>query len=348
MVKIINTFGDVKVGKQGEAVYQRKYGQQIRRTVSPKRALPSQSQIAHRQLYRAALTWRSQLSLANRRYLDGYCISNRVVDGYHIPLPWSRFALKLYLQAIKFDMRDFETGGEEGSYGKFEYFDVGTNAAPRVYIDRWYAQTFTPQVSHQLEKVLIYGKKEGTPTQDFIMDITATDGTGKPVGAPLVSKSLPPSSFPASYQWVEFVFPTMITLDKDTKYAIVGRTLADFSNSYTWRETTTGSYPGGEGWQSQTQGATWILVSGGAADFYFQEWGYIPATYFKRATIHVRHPSLLTIVHKRGGLLVNGYDNLSSLDEEYLTGQVGVDVDAGDDIEATTLPGITASYHFPE
>ena len=70
MVKIINPLGEVKVGKQGEAVYQRKYGEQIRRTLSPKRAIVSEAQEKHRQLYRDALDWRKLLSPANRRYLE--------------------------------------------------------------------------------------------------------------------------------------------------------------------------------------------------------------------------------------------------------------------------------------
>ncbi|GAJ14032.1 unnamed protein product, partial [marine sediment metagenome] len=102
MVKIVNELGEVKTGVQGEAVYQGKYGQQIRRTRQPKRAIPSQKQLEHRQLYREALAWRKALSLPNRRYLDGYCIANWIVDDYKIALPWSRFALKLYLQHISF------------------------------------------------------------------------------------------------------------------------------------------------------------------------------------------------------------------------------------------------------
>jgi len=102
MVKITNQLGDVKIGKQGEVVYQRKYGEQIRCTAAPKRAIVSEAQEKHRILYRAALAWRKQLSRANRRYLEGYCIANWVVDRYKIPLPWHRFALKLYLQKVQF------------------------------------------------------------------------------------------------------------------------------------------------------------------------------------------------------------------------------------------------------
>ena len=60
--------------------------------------------------------------------------------------------------------------------------------------------------------------------------------------------------------------------------------------------------------------------------------------------IHVTHPALLTVVHKRGELLVGKYDTLSSLDDEYLTAQVGLDLEEGDTIQATTLPGIQYSY----
>ena len=102
MVKITNPLGDVKIGRQGEVVYQRKYGEQMRRMAQPKRAIPSQAQIEHRQLYKAALAWRKSLSRANRIYLDGYCIANWVVDNYKIPLPWSRFALKIYLEKVHF------------------------------------------------------------------------------------------------------------------------------------------------------------------------------------------------------------------------------------------------------
>lgn len=60
--------------------------------------------------------------------------------------------------------------------------------------------------------------------------------------------------------------------------------------------------------------------------------------------LHVRHPALLTVVQKRGEQTIKGYDTLSSLDEEYLTKQVGLDVAKGDIIEVTTLPGISYRY----
>jgi hypothetical protein len=102
MVKITNTLGDVKIGKQGEVVYQRKYGEQIRRGLSPKRAIVSEAQQNHRQFYRAALAWRKQLSRQNRIYLEGYCIANGIVDRLGVFLTWPRFALRIYLVKVKF------------------------------------------------------------------------------------------------------------------------------------------------------------------------------------------------------------------------------------------------------
>lgn len=60
--------------------------------------------------------------------------------------------------------------------------------------------------------------------------------------------------------------------------------------------------------------------------------------------IHVRHPALLTVIQKRDGRIVRRYDTLSSLDDRYLTTQVGLDVAPGDLIKATTLPGKEYSF----
>lgn len=98
MVKIINQLGDVKVGKQGNAVYQRHYGRQIRRTLKPKPVAPSKLQQRQRDRFREALLWRATLTLDARRYLEAYSISNRVVDVYGIPLTWDKFALKIALE----------------------------------------------------------------------------------------------------------------------------------------------------------------------------------------------------------------------------------------------------------
>lgn len=98
MVKIINELGDIKQGKQGEAVYQLHYGQQIRRTVKPKTPEPSQTQLEHRTRFQQALTWRATLSRTARIYLEGYAIAHRIIDSYGVPLTWDKVALKIALE----------------------------------------------------------------------------------------------------------------------------------------------------------------------------------------------------------------------------------------------------------
>ncbi|MBA7540643.1 hypothetical protein ES705_32942 [subsurface metagenome] len=60
--------------------------------------------------------------------------------------------------------------------------------------------------------------------------------------------------------------------------------------------------------------------------------------------LHIRHPALMKVVHKRGEAVINEYDDLSSLDGEYLTKQVGLDVVEGDLIWATTVAGVLYPY----
>ena len=98
MVKIINSLGDVKVGKQGEVVYQRHYGHQMRRTVQPKSGQVSKPQKQQRIRFQQALAWRASLSRDARIYLDGYAISHRIIDGYGIALTWDKLVLKIALQ----------------------------------------------------------------------------------------------------------------------------------------------------------------------------------------------------------------------------------------------------------
>ena len=54
--------------------------------------------------------------------------------------------------------------------------DSGGNAQPAIYVDRWYGQTFTPQVDATLEYCRFYINKAGTPTDGLTLAIKATDG----------------------------------------------------------------------------------------------------------------------------------------------------------------------------
>ncbi|MBA7610694.1 hypothetical protein ES703_17906 [subsurface metagenome] len=344
MVKIINPLGDVKIGRQGEVVYQRKYGEQIRRQVSPKRAIPSQAQIAHRLLYRAALTWRSQLSLANRRYLDGYCYANGIVDSYHIPLPWSRFALKMYLEKVRFTLSDIQVGGEaEGDFKRIFWWETPNwnDLINGVY---WRGQTFLTSEPYTITSVKLFLFRGGTPNIVTVSIRNAHPGN-LPTGADLTSGTIDGNTLTTSTSGEKReIALTPYQLEANHRYAIVVNAAGASGASYLyWRgRDSEPRYTEGQKVASANSGVDW--TGDIYRDLFFETWEHKEESYYKTATLHVKHPALMKVVHKRGELAINGYDTLSSLDEEYLTGQVGLDVEEGDIIKATTLPGIQYNY----
>lgn len=344
MVKITNPLGNIKVGRQGEAVYQRKYGEQIRRTASPKRAIPSQRQIEHRQLYRAALDWRSQLSLPNRRYLDGYCIANGIVDSYHIPLPWSRFALKIYLQAVKFVSITKPIAGEVTEEQLYENYQYVLPGYSKIWGNARAAQTFTPLVTHKLTKVGLYLSHKAVVGLSHIQ-LHPTDAQGHPTAEVLSAISFPATELPTGDPSAFFYkdMPEYEVL-AGVKYAWWLRQDGGGANYYMMagRHSPGATYPRGNTEWSTDGGSSWTAYPD--IDYYFEEYGIAAGVAPEPGLLHVRHPALLKVVHKRGELTINGYDTLSSLDEEYLTKQVGLDVEVGDLIKATTLPGIDYAY----
>jgi len=340
MVKIINPLGDLKIGKQGEVVFQRRHGEQIRRTVSPKRAMPSEAQDKHRQLYRDALAWRKQLSRANRRYLEGYCITNGVVDRYQIPLPWHRFALKLYVEHMKFIpfLTTKELVGQEAVDQQYTTGDATLFTLNQTY---WIAQTFTPAITGKLTKVRV---KLYRPYDydEFIIKIATTNENGYPTDNVLCSTLF--HSEPITEEepglWYEFPFDPPPTVTKEVVYALIIHGNPPLPNpDLYWRDDSTApQYFRGCVYRSVTTGASWTRWL--YDDLMFQTFMLIPGEKLTYGTLHVRHPALLTVVQKRQEQIVKAYDTLSSLDQEYLTGQVGLDVEKGDEIEATTVAGI--------
>lgn len=344
MVKIVNLAGDVKIGRQGEVVYQRKYGEQIRRGVSPKRAIASEAQIAHRQLYRDALAWRHELSLPNRRYLEGYTYANGVVDRYHIPLGWSKFALKLYLEKVSFTLSNVQVEEQEEVNTKHESFDPTPNSYQGFGLQRWDAQTFLTTDAFELTSVRVKLYRTNPPGE-IVVSIRDAQATNKPAGEDIRLGTTDGNTLTTntSGEWREITF-SPYQVEGNHRYAIVARAPdAGVIADARWAaRKDTGLYANGQFCYSNNYGDTW---SGSENyDLLFQTWEHIEASSLKTAILHAKHPALSIVVQKRGELVVQTYEGLSSLDDEYLTGQVGLDVEGDDFIEATTLPGIKYSY----
>ncbi len=347
MVKIVNTLGEVKTGVQGEAVYQGKYGQQIRRTRQPKRAIPSQKQLEHRQLYREALTWRKGLSLPNRRYLDGYCIANWIVDGYKIPLPWSRFALKLYLQHIGFVMVEKPVIVYLKPEEKTEEQTQHNNSLGTQY--HLYSGQRLTISNRKVSKLGFWLGKVNNPVGDVyfqILKLNDTEIVSKKWGA---AADLP-SYLEPEYKEVEFDNPVLVNeevrilsfFDGDTStsnYVITRYQNTDVKES---EYATRGEPP------------NWIPIATGDTAYHYKyydvdngEGGGIDYENSTKGLLHIRHPALLSGEHRRDGKLLESWTNLSNLDDEYLTGQLGVDVFSGDELEFTTIAGVEYAFRVP-
>jgi len=98
MVRIQNKFGDLKTGKQGEAVYQRHYGRQMRRVRREKRGDISKVQRQRRALFKQALDWRAGLSRHDKLVLEQAAYHFHYRDSEGVIITWDRMALKIALE----------------------------------------------------------------------------------------------------------------------------------------------------------------------------------------------------------------------------------------------------------
>jgi hypothetical protein len=157
---------------------------------------------------------------------------------------------------------------------KFEYFHEW-NDGTYVYSAVWLGQTFTPQTSHDLTKVVLYGYRYGNPSGNFIVSIKNTDIDGKPAGEDLVSKNMTAMDISEEEVEIEILFDTQISLGADTKYAIVCRCPdGDIDNGivtcFLMEEKE--EYPRGSCTISYDIGETWEIHE--ELDLWFEEWGY--------------------------------------------------------------------------
>lgn len=98
MVLIDNKQGDIKIGTQGDAVYQRHYGRQIRRVRKEKGGEISKAQTQRRLLFRQALEWRAGLDRHARLVIEQFAYQAHYRDTEGITLTWDRMALKIALE----------------------------------------------------------------------------------------------------------------------------------------------------------------------------------------------------------------------------------------------------------
>ena len=112
-----------------------------------------------------------------------------------------------------FSSRDynFKIAGEE-------HFKTGYYT-PIDSVDRWVAQTFTPQSNQTISSVELYISRYNEPGMAQVM-ITATDGDGVPTGENPAMGTFNADDLGTSYEW-KVISISSVSLTADVKYACI-------------------------------------------------------------------------------------------------------------------------------
>lgn len=164
------------------------------------------------------------------------------------------------------------SGGSETLY---ENYTAGEDSDIDAECEWWFAQTFTPPVTHNITKVGLKLFKAGDPKTAYVY-IRAVDGDHKPTGGNLTSGSFNASAIngtsPGSWHNITV---TSYQLTGGTEYAIIlaapNCNCTGPSESVNWRLKNSGSYSG-RSWMSMDWGVT-FSIDYGAIDFMFEEYG---------------------------------------------------------------------------
>jgi hypothetical protein len=148
-----------------------------------------------------------------------------------------------------------------------------------IYDDNWYAQTFTPQTTHNITSVILsLGRPSGDTPGTVTVSIKAVDGDNKPVDGDLCSgttngNTVPEIAYPTpAPEEREITFGTNPTLTAGTRYAIVVRAPSgSSSNKLYWSASTSSVYANGDQCGSGNSGLNWTLYD--TRELWFKEYG---------------------------------------------------------------------------
>ena len=98
MVKIENTYGDTYTGKTSNAIYQRHYGNQIRRKTYKQNKSPSKKQLETRNRFKEAIQQVKNLSPADVQIIKKFYHILKERNPRQWPVNWYNFAKYLHLK----------------------------------------------------------------------------------------------------------------------------------------------------------------------------------------------------------------------------------------------------------
>ena len=167
-------------------------------------------------------------------------------------------------------------------YQNYEDSSTKTNISQGTTDNGLYnlAQTFTPAISHTLQKIELKLYRIGA-VNEVTVEIRSTEVGGEPSGTDatyaekLATKTVDVSAITTNTagEWIAFTLDTPIELTAGTKYAIVAMSdiYTAISKIVCWRCHTTGAYTGGSWWSHD--GSSWAEAGAGAYDLTFREYG---------------------------------------------------------------------------
>lgn len=137
---------------------------------------------------------------------------------------------------------------------------------------KWFAQTFTPSITHIIDQVDVYVKKLNSPGT-LTISIQGVDGDGKPDNTEIAGGTIVEGDIGTEYAWETCTLSSMATLTAGTTYAIVLKALSgDGANYYTWGGVAAGGYSDGKSCYTINSGGLWNNLAQ-PLDLYFKEYG---------------------------------------------------------------------------
>jgi len=147
-------------------------------------------------------------------------------------------------------------------------YTPSANSGVSIYSLTYAGQTFMPTSTFTLTSVKLSLYKSGSPSGNFFVDVTETDGTILSSSSAIVASTLPTSSTVYDVSLPE------TTLNQGATYVIVARLPnGDTLNRVIVRQRSTDAdYPNGNRGMSFDGGESWTWNP--TADLYFEGWGY--------------------------------------------------------------------------
>ncbi len=197
------------------------------------------------------------------------------------------------------------------------------------------AQSFTPNVSGQINQVRLKIRAIGNPNLSNTWWRITADNGGKPATSALATGSFNNASVgqtSSTLDWLIINIPSPVSVTAGTKYWLLIDSVNNVNNHWAWAKDSTDAYAGGSAFYTNnwtSSGAVWAPLESDGADLAFQVWYGDP--YVMLENIVVRGEARANRITGTGGssyakvcgnayydsILQSSYDFLMSTSNQY-------------------------------